>query len=50
VDIALAVKMISLSVENKCDKIILVRGDYDYADAINYVKNSITKIHLVTLH
>jgi uncharacterized LabA/DUF88 family protein len=50
VDIALAVKMISLSVERKCDKIILVSGDYDYAEAINYVKNNMTKVHIVKLH
>ncbi|MGN6439924.1 MAG: NYN domain-containing protein [Agriterribacter sp.] len=50
VDIALAVKMISLSVENKCNKIILISGDYDYAEAINYVKNNMTKVHIVKLH
>jgi len=50
VDIALAVKMISLSVEKKCDKIILVSGDYDYAEAIRFVKNNMTKIHLVKFH
>lgn len=50
VDIALAVKMISLSVENKCNKIILMSGDYDYAEAINYVKNNMTKVHIVKWH
>jgi uncharacterized LabA/DUF88 family protein len=50
VDIALAVKMISLSVEKKCDKIILVSGDYDYAEAIQYVKNNMTKINIVKIH
>lgn len=50
VDIALAVKMISLSVENKCNKIILMSGDYDYAEAIAYVKNNMTKVHIVKLH
>lgn len=50
VDVALAVKMISLSVERKCDKIILVSGDYDYVEAINYVKNNMTKVHIVKLH
>lgn len=49
VEIALAVKMISLSVENQCDKIILISGDYDYAEAIKYVKNKMTKIHLVKI-
>jgi len=50
VDISLAVKMIALSVEKKCDKIILVSGDYDYAEAINFVKNNMTKIHIVKFH
>jgi uncharacterized LabA/DUF88 family protein len=50
VDISLAVKMIALSVEKKCDKIILVSGDYDYAEAIKYVKDNMTKIHLVKFH
>jgi uncharacterized LabA/DUF88 family protein len=50
VDIALAVKMIALSVENKCDKIILLSGDYDYAEAIKFVKNNMTKIHIVKIH
>ncbi len=50
VDIALAVKMIALSVEQRCDKIILISGDYDYAEAIKFVKNNMTKVHLVKLH
>lgn len=50
VDISLAVKMISLSVGKKCDKIILVSGDYDYAEAIRYVKDNMTKINVVKLH
>jgi uncharacterized LabA/DUF88 family protein len=50
VDISLAVKMIALSVENNCDKIILISGDYDYAEAIKFVKNRMTKIHIVKLH
>lgn len=50
VDISLAVKMISLSVANKCDKIILVSGDFDYAEAIKFVKNNMTKIHIVKFH
>lgn len=50
VDISLAVKMISLSVESKCDKIILVSGDYDYAEAIKFVKNNMTKIHIIKFH
>ena len=50
VDISLAVKMISLSVQKRCDKIILISGDYDYAEAIKFVKDNMTKIHLVKLH
>jgi uncharacterized LabA/DUF88 family protein len=50
VDIALAVKMMALSVDKACDKIILVSGDYDYAEAIKYVKNKMTKIHIVKIH
>lgn len=50
VDISLAVKMISLSVDKKCDKIILVSGDFDYAEAIKYVKNNMTKVHIVKFH
>ena len=50
VDIALAVKMISLSVDKRCDKIILVSGDYDYSEAIQFVKNNMTIIHVVKLH
>lgn len=50
VDISLAVRMISLSVEKRCDKIILVSGDYDYAEAIKFVKNNMTKIHIVKFH
>jgi uncharacterized LabA/DUF88 family protein len=50
VDISLAVKMISLSVENRCDKIILISGDYDYAEAVKYVKDHMKKIHIVKIH
>jgi len=48
VDICLAVKMIEFS--EKCDKIILISGDYDYAEAINYVKNQFKTIHIVKFH
>lgn len=50
VDISLAVKMIKLSVEKRCNKIILVSGDYDYLEAIKYVKDNMTKINIVKLH
>jgi hypothetical protein len=49
VDIALAVKMLSLSYEKKCDKIILVSGDYDYAEAIKKAKENI-HLHIVKLN
>ncbi len=45
VDVSLAVKMIEFS--ERCDKIILVSGDYDYAEAINYVKAKFKTIHIV---
>ena len=50
VDIALAVKMIALSVNNMCDKIILISGDYDYGEAIKFVKDRMTKMHIVKIH
>jgi len=50
VDISLAVKMISLSVQKKCDKIILVSGDYDYSEAVKFVKDNMTKISVVKFH
>lgn len=50
VDISLAVKMISLSVQKKCDKIILVSGDYDYSEAVRFVKDNMTKINVVKFH
>ena len=34
---------------DRCE-IILVSGDFDYAEAIKFVKNNMTKIHLVKLH
>ena len=49
VDVALASKMVQLSLENKTEKIIIVSGDYDYAYAINLVKNNMTKVHIVKL-
>ena len=40
----------ALSVYNNCDKIILVSGDYDYAEAIRFVKDRMMKIHIVKFH
>lgn len=48
VDIAVAVKMIDLSIGGKCDKIILISGDYDYVEAIQYVKNNLIKFNVVS--
>lgn len=31
-------------------KFILISGDYDYAEAIKFVKNNMTKIHIVKFH
>ena len=50
VDISLAVKMIALSVQKKCDKIILISGDFDYSEAIRFFKDNMTKIHIVKMH
>ena len=47
VDIALAVKMMALSIGGKCDKIILISGDYDYVPAIRFVKDNLTKLNVV---
>ena len=41
VDIALAVKMLSLSYEKKCDRIILLSGDYDYIEAMRKAKDNL---------
>ena len=48
VDIAVAVKMIELSIGEKCDKIILMSGDYDYIEAIRFVKDNLTKFEILT--
>lgn len=45
VDVSLAVTMIKLM--NKIDKIILISGDYDYSQAIEYVKENMKTVHLV---
>lgn len=50
VDVALAVKMIELSVNGDCHKIILMSGDYDYAQAIRYSKSKMMKLHIVKFH
>lgn len=46
-DVALAVNMIKF--HDKCDKIILVSGDLDYAEAIQFVKDNLKKVHIVRL-
>lgn len=50
VDISLAVKMIELTVNGSCGKIILISGDYDYVEAIKFVKNKMMKVHIVKVH
>ena len=47
VDVALAVNMIKF--HDKCDKIILVSGDLDYAEAIQFIKDNLKKVHIVRL-
>ncbi len=47
VDVALAVNMIKF--HDKCDKIILVSGDLDYAEAIQLIKDNLKKVHIVRL-
>ena len=47
VDVALAVSMIKF--HEKCDKLILVSGDLDYAEAIQFVKDNMKKVYLVRL-
>lgn len=46
-DVALAVNMIKF--HYKCDKIVLVSGDLDYAEAIQFVKDNLKKVHIVRL-
>lgn len=45
VDVALAVNMIKY--HEKCDKLILVSGDLDYAEAVQFVKDNLKKVHIV---
>jgi uncharacterized LabA/DUF88 family protein len=47
VDVAIAVNMIKF--HDKCDKLILVSGDLDYAEAIQFVKDNLKKVHIVRL-
>lgn len=46
-DVAIAVHMVKF--HKKCDKIILISGDLDYAEAIQYIKDELKIIHLVRL-
>jgi len=48
VDVCLAVKMIEFC--EKCDKVILISGDLDYTEAIQFVKNKFKTVHLVRFH
>jgi uncharacterized LabA/DUF88 family protein len=47
IDVALAVNMIKF--HDKCEKIILVSGDLDYAEAIQYIKDNLKRVHIVKL-
>ena len=49
VDLALASKIVQLSLQKHAEKIILISGDYDYAYAINLIKDNMTKVHIVKL-
>lgn len=46
-DVALAVNMIKF--HDKCDKIILISGDLDYAEAIQFIKDNLKTVHIVRL-
>ena len=46
-DVALAVNMIKF--HDKCDKIILVSGDLDYAEAIQFSKDNLKVVHIARL-
>jgi uncharacterized LabA/DUF88 family protein len=50
VDVALSVKMVEFTLTDKCDKIILLSGDLDYAEALTVVKSQMKKVHVVRLH
>ncbi len=50
VDVSLAVMLVKLSIEKACDKIILVSGDYDYCQALQYAKDKMMHVHIVKIH
>jgi len=45
VDVSLAIYMVRL--KGKVSKFILITGDYDYSEAIEYVKEDLITVHLV---
>lgn len=47
IDVALAVHMIKF--HGKCDKIILLSGDLDYAEAVQFIKDNLKTVHVVRL-
>ena len=47
VDVAIAVNMIKL--HEKCDKTILISGDLDYAEAIQFIKDNLKIVYIVRL-
>ena len=47
VDVALASKMVEFAITNRCNKIILISGDLDYAEAIKIVKDNFATVNLI---
>ncbi|MBA7550397.1 hypothetical protein ES705_42911 [subsurface metagenome] len=47
VDVSLVINMVRL--KDKVDKFILITGDFDYSEAIEYVKEDLITVHLVCL-
>ena len=50
VDVALSVKMVKFALQDMCDKVILISGDFDYTEAVQVVKDALKKVHLVKFH
>lgn len=46
-DVALAIGMVER--QEYCDKVILISGDIDYAEAIRFIKNKLKQVHIVRL-
>ncbi len=50
VDVSLCVKMMKLAYKNNIDKIILISGDFDTAEAVKAVKDDLKTVHIVKFH